>query len=341
MNNFEIRVLLRHYWKQHINAKEAATKICDIEGKDIVSIRTAQKWFKKFNEGHTNLEDESRSGRPRTVDTKAILEAVENNPSTSSRVLSHELDIPQTSIVRHLHEIGKVSRSCREVPHQLSESQAKQRMDICRKLLENPCDERFFRRIVTCDEKWIYFHNADNKKQWLYPGQIAKAVPKRDRFSEKALLCVWWNYEGIIHFEVLPNREFINADVYCAQLERMYEVLSKKYPSLVNRKRIYLQQDNAKPHTARKTKEKIKELHGIELLPHPAYSPDLAPCDFHLFRSMAHFLRGRSFNNLEDIKTGCLEFFDSKDKGWYKSGIEQLANRWLKTVESHGIYFEI
>ena len=49
---------------------------------------------------------------------------------------------------------------------------------------------------------------------------IAKAVPKRVKFSEKALLCVLWNYESIIHFEVLPNREFINADVYCAQLER-------------------------------------------------------------------------------------------------------------------------
>ena len=56
----------------------------------------------------------------------------------------------------------------------------------------------------------------------------------------------------------------------------MYEKLKEKYPSLTNRKRVLLQQDNAKPHTANRTAEKIVELEGIELLPHPAYSPDLA-----------------------------------------------------------------
>jgi len=57
---------------------------------------------------------------------------------------------------------------------------------------------------------------------------------------------------------------------------------------LTNRKSVLFQQDNVKPHTANRTAEKIVELEGIELLPHPAYSPDLAPSDYYLFRS-AHF----------------------------------------------------
>jgi histone-lysine N-methyltransferase SETMAR len=60
---------------------------------------------------------------------------------------------------------------------------------------------------------------------------------------------------------------------------------------LANRKRVLLQQDNASPHTARKTKETLRELDDIKLLLHPAYSLDLAPSDFHLFWAMAHFLR--------------------------------------------------
>jgi hypothetical protein len=48
--------------------------------------------------------------------------------------------------------------------------------------------------------------------------------------------------------------------------------------------------DNACPHTARKTLQKIEEVEGIELLPHPAFSPDLEPSDYYLFRSMAQFL---------------------------------------------------
>ena len=74
----------------------------------------------------------------------------------------------------------------------------------------------------------------------------------------------------------------------------MYAELSRKYPALVNRKRVLLQPDNAKPHTARRTKEKIKEPDTIELVTHPAYNPDLEPSDYHLFRSMAPFMSSRS-----------------------------------------------
>ena len=50
-------------------------------------------------------------------------------------------------------------------------------------------------------------------------------------------------------------------------------------------------------HTSKRTKKEIEELEGYEIMPHPAYSPDLAPGDYHIFRSMAHFLVGRKFNN--------------------------------------------
>ena len=340
MENFEIRVLLRHYWKQGFNATAATKKVCKVEGDNVVSNRTAQNWFKRFNEGDIDLGDNARSGRPTTVDSEAIREAVETNPSISTRRLSTELDIPQTSIVRHLHALGKVNRRCREVPHELTQIQAKKRVETCKKLLENPRDDRFIRRIVTCDEKWVYFGNPDKQNQWLDPGQMSKPVAKRDRFSRKALLCVWWNFEGVIHFELVPNGRTIDADLYCAQLDRMYAALGEKYPALINRKRVLLQQDNAKPHTARKTKEKIKNLEAIELLPHPAYSPDLAPSDYHLFRSMAHFLHGRSFNNVAEVENGCHEFFASKNKHWYRSGIAQLADRWVQAIDSNGLYFE-
>ena len=40
------------------------------------------------------------------------------------------------------------------------------------------------------------------------------------------------------------------------------------------------------------TRENIQELDGIELLTHPAYDADLAPSDYHIVRSLAHFLQG-------------------------------------------------
>ena len=80
------------------------------------------------------------------------------------------------------------------------------------------------------------------------------------------------------------------------------------------------------------TKDKINELDDIELLTHhPYYSPDLAPSDYYLFRSIAHFLRGRQFKDVEDVEyvedvnIGVQAFIDSKPKGWFRQGLDELT----------------
>jgi histone-lysine N-methyltransferase SETMAR len=80
---------------------------------------------------------------------------------------------------------------------------------------------------------------------------------------------------------------------------------------------VLLQQDNARPHTAKKTLQKIEELEGIELLPHPTYSPDLEPSDYYLFHSMAQFLCGKKVQSVADVEVAVEEPFASKDKEWF------------------------
>ena len=101
---------------------------------------------------------------------------------------------------------------------------------------------------------------SDTQNQWLDTGQVAKPVEKQNGFLRKALLCVWWNFECVIYFELFPNDRTINVEVCCSQLDRMYAKLDRKYIAIINRKSVHLQQDNAKSHPARQTKEKVKEL---------------------------------------------------------------------------------
>lgn len=293
-----------------------------------------------YDTKHFLSKEKKGSGRPKIVDPTALLTAVETNPIISTRQLSADFGASHMTISRNLKAINKVYRRCREVPHELTPENAQRRVEICKQLLSNPLDERFFKRIVTCDEKWIYFRNGDNRNQWLDPSQPALPVVKRGRFDKKVMLCVWWNFQGVIHYELLPDGFSINAELYSQQLDRMYASLQKKYPAVINRRRGLLIQDNAKPHVAIRTKEKIEDLDGIELLPHPAYSPDLAPLDYYLFRSMANFFKGRNFKNQQEVEIGCRDFFDSKNQAWYKRGIELLAERWLKTVDHQGLYFD-
>jgi [histone H3]-lysine36 N-dimethyltransferase SETMAR len=74
------------------------------------------------------------------------------------------------------------------------------------------------------------------------------------------------------------------------------------------------------------------------LIPHPPYSLDLAPSDYHLFRSMYHYLSGKNFNKPEEVKSSLEEYFASKPSSFYNNGIKNLVNRWKKVVESDGNY---
>jgi hypothetical protein len=106
----------------------------------------------------------------------------------------------------------------------------------------------------------------------------------------------------------------------------MYTVLLEKYPAQANRKCVLLQQDNACPHMAKKTLQKIEELEGIEQLPHPAFSPYLPPSDYYLFRSMAQFLCGKKFQSVVDVEVVVEEFLLQK----MKSGFTRHSRNWLK-----------
>ena len=105
MQNFEIRVLLKFFWKKGLSARAAAREICSVEGEGSVSNPTASAWFKKFNTGDTSIEDQPRSGRPSTLDSEVLRQAVEANPATSTRRLSGELGTSKSTIVRQLHKL--------------------------------------------------------------------------------------------------------------------------------------------------------------------------------------------------------------------------------------------
>jgi histone-lysine N-methyltransferase SETMAR len=165
-----------------------------------------------------------------------------------------------------------------------------------------------------------------------YTWSTCSTSTKKKSFGKKVMLSVWWNSEGMVHFEMIPNGRSITAALYCQQLDRVQESLRLNYPALVNRNQVVFLQNNAKPHTALLTRAKLDEL-GWEVLSHPPYSPDLAPSDYHLFRSMEHFLRGREFEVSTRLKLLAKSFLTRKSPSsivvelsfWDKDGWKSLT----------------
>jgi cytochrome c556 len=71
-----------------------------------------------------SLEDEQRPGRPRIWDSEATREAAEQQLSTSTHRLSDTLGPSKSIIHHHLTALGKIYKSCRVVPHELTAEQS-------------------------------------------------------------------------------------------------------------------------------------------------------------------------------------------------------------------------
>ena len=101
---------------------------------------------------------------------------------------------------------------------------------------------------------------------------------------------------------------------------------------------VILLHDNSRPHTAKTTSDALNSL-GWKVLPHPDYSPDLAPSDFYLFRSLQNYLVDSHFKTFEEIEKCITDFIDSKPPWFYRQGIRHLPERWKKCIEVNGDYF--
>ena len=131
------------------------------------------------------------------------------------------------------------------------------------------------------------------------------------------MLCKWWDWKGVLYYELLPENQTINSNKYCSQLDQMKAALDEKCPELINRQHIIFHQDNARPCVSLMTRQSLLQF-GWEVLIHPSYSPNIAPLDFHLFWSLPNSLNGKNFNSLEDYKRHLEQFFAQKDKNFGK-----------------------
>lgn len=348
MEKSEFRILIKHCFVIGKNEMQTLEWLQKHHSTSAPSKTTVYRWFAEFKMGRTSTSDAPRSGRPNEATTpeniKKIHLIVLKDRKVKVRELADIMKLSIGSILNILHEHLQMKKLCaRWVPRLLTIDQKQHRVSDSEANLElfrrNP--KEFLRRFVTMDETWIHHYTPESNRQsatWLEPGESRQKRPKTQTSAGKVMASIFWDAHGIILIDYLEKGRTITGDYYVALLDRLNDEIKKKRPHMT-KKKVLFHHDNAPAHSSLKAMAKLNELR-YELLPHPPYSPDLAPSDYYLFPNLKRWLQGKRFYSNEEVEFETDAYFEGLGADHYKKGIEMLEDRWMKCISLEGNYVE-
>ena len=110
------------------------------------------------------------------------------------------------------------------------------------------------------------------------------------------------------------------------------------FGQVLKEKKIWLHLDNSKVHNSILTSQKYNVL-GFKRTPQPPYSPDIAPSDFYLFGFLEEKLKGRVFEDMDELFEAIVEILNSISKERLKKVFYHWIERCQWVAHHNGEYF--
>ena len=329
-----------------LNPTAIHEELTQAHGPNVVSYSTVLRWSNKTDDGIMEIEDQPRSGRPVTGPTEANIEMVQRvideDPHSTYDEIEVSSSLSRGTIQTILHDHLKVKKiTSRWVPYDLTPQQKQERVKICKENLERfrngsgrLCD------IVTGDETWIYLRQIGRKQSnasWVRGGQSPGTTVKKHRYEPKVLYSIFLKSTGPLLIHAVRKGQTVDRFYYIDHcLKGVIKELNKQRPSS-GLKNMKLLHDNVKVHNHEDVLEYLKE-EGLNLLPHPRYSPDLAPCDYWLNDYLKRNLTDQT--DEKSLLKAVTKILNEIPKDEYKKTFEKLLDRMELCINNNGEYFE-
>lgn len=348
MTNFEIRANIKFLTKLNWKPVQIIKALQEVYGNSTPCRAVVYDWIKRFKEGREELEDDPRGGRPSTAKNQENISLVQNLVEQDRRVtieeIANEVGIAYGSAYSILTEtLGLSKLSARWVPKALQEHHLIQRAELSLATLTKmeANEDDFFKRCVTGDETWIYQFDPENKiqsKEWHPRGTTGPVKFKAERSVKKVMATIFWDSKGVILIDFLEGQKTVTSSYYEEVLKKLKTSLAKKRRGKLH-SQILFHHDNAPAHSSRAVKALLREFRW-QTLPHPPYSPDLAPSDFFLFPKLKEHLKGTRFTSLDEAKKQVISWCQRQPPEFYHEGIYRWKHRLQKCIDNNGAYVE-
>jgi histone-lysine N-methyltransferase SETMAR len=343
----EYRAIIKYLFIKGKTAKEIFEDMSETLNEECPSNSTIKYWVSNFKRGDFSTKDGERSGRPISATTQENIDAIHDMILEDRRISSKKIaEILSLStervsfVIRDVLDMRKLS--AKWVPKCLNSDQKRERVETSKAILSRINDQPdFFSRIVTMDETWLHHYDPETKeqsKEWRHSGSPRPKKFRSQKSAGKVMASIFWDTEGIIMIDYLEKGKTVNSVYYMSLLSQLKEKLKEKRRGKLTRGVLFLQ-DNAPAHKSHVTMQKLGEI-GFELLPHPPYSPDLAPSDYYLFPQLKKFLKGTKFDSNTEVEQTAEAWFRGQTSEFYLDGLKKLEHRCNKCIVMKGDYVE-
>jgi len=114
---------------------------------EISALKTslALDWLKKFED-------------------KELEALLEEDQSQAQEELAESLEITQQAVSVQLRTMGMIQKQGNWVPYKLKLRDVERRFFTCEQLIQRQQRKGFLHRIITGDEKWVFYDNPKKKK---------------------------------------------------------------------------------------------------------------------------------------------------------------------------------
>jgi len=140
------------------------------------------------------------------------------------------------------------------------------------------------------------------------------------------MLIIFFNSQGVVHKEFVPERKRVNAEFYKGIMDRLLKRIHRVRPAAFCCRDLFLLHDNTPAHKVASVCQFFTPK-NVTTLYHPQYSLDLSPPDYFLFRKLKIKLKGPHFADVAEIQEAVTDELKKVQKEEFSAAFHKLYGR--------------
>ncbi|GAB1597971.1 serine-rich adhesin for platelets-like isoform X6 [Argonauta hians] len=301
---------------------------------------TVEFWFKEFEQTNECSDSEAVNTPVTPQNIEAVKLILKEDSRVTYKELESVLNIGSESVRSILHDFLYVRKlNMCWVPQILNEEQKLARMEWCEFMLkkfQNGVDETVG-NIVLGVEFQLYQYTESKKPTalWTFLDEDYYLKWKHPQNVQKKTIVNFFNKSGNLASILLKDKSKVNPSWYLTKcLPELFEKLKDK------RQGILLHHSNITVLTAAVTMDYLTE-NSIQLITHPAHSPDLSPWEYFIYPRVKKELIGTKFTKPGDAVASFVQATTQLTPQDWTACFKSWFKHMELCVESQGNYFRI